>query len=104
MSQQDASGHHVLSENLRQQSIAPCGPAVDVLIDRFQRGGLHRQALAAAASRNRAVWSSLKRSVIAIPGGITRYRLINIIRDEIRRDGGPVRAADAVEDVATGRW
>ena len=32
-----------------------------------------------------------------------RLRL-NIIRDELRRGGGPDQAADAVQDVASGRW
>ena len=32
-----------------------------------------------------------------------RLRL-NVIRDELRRVGGPGHAADAVEDAATGRW
>jgi MGT family glycosyltransferase len=32
-----------------------------------------------------------------------RLRL-NVIRDELHRVGGPTHAADAVEDVATGRW
>ncbi len=31
-------------------------------------------------------------------------RRINVIRDETRRHGGPVHAADAVEEVADGRW
>jgi hypothetical protein len=41
--------------------------------------------------------------MLAVTDQPVRLR-INIIRDEIRRDGGPVRAADAVQDVATGRW
>jgi hypothetical protein len=28
----------------------------------------------------------------------------NAVRDEIHASGGPTHAADAVEDVATGRW
>jgi UDP:flavonoid glycosyltransferase YjiC (YdhE family) len=45
----------------------------------------------------------IRDAILAVTDQPVRLR-INIIRDEIRRDGGPVRAADAVRDVATGRW
>jgi MGT family glycosyltransferase len=45
----------------------------------------------------------IRDAILAVTDQPVRPR-INIIRGEIRRDGGPARAADTVEDVATGRW